>query len=117
MLFITAFAVTYASAATFHVAIVTSTQSESVNRGKSFAGIQTQIHRPIHRAIDLALFESSTTFQAFNIEPSVQRIDVDPNLPLNEQLAAIHPKALTIVDVPKVEFVEIATNLHDSGKW
>ena len=106
----------HAVAGTFHVAVVTSIKAENTNRGKSFAGIQTQIHRPIHRAIDLALFESSTTFQAFNIEPSVQRIDINPDLPLDEQLATIHPQALTIVDVPKVEFVEIATKLHDRGQ-
>ena len=116
MLFITAFAVTYASAATFHVAIVTSTQSESVNRGKSFAGIQTKIERPVKRAVELALFESDTTLNAFGIAAELKTYDIDQERPINEQLQQINQHALVILDLPKTQFVEVAKILNEMGR-
>ena len=52
-----------ATAASLHLVIVTASNAEMTNRGKSFAGIQTQVERPVKRAVELALFESKTSFK------------------------------------------------------
>ncbi len=104
-----------AMAASLHVVIVTASNAEVTNRGKSFAGIQTKIERPVKRAVDLALFESETSFKAFGITPELQVIDVDEKRPLNDQLNEIHSDALVILDLPKSVFIEAATFLDKSG--
>ena len=63
--------------------------AETSNRGRSFAGIQTRVERPVTRAVELALFESKTSFEAFGIVPKFQVFDIDVEQPLNEQLKAV----------------------------
>ena len=58
-----------ARGAEFHITIVTTSDLEKPVRGQSFAGIQTQIERPVLRAAKLALFESKTSFKSFDDKP------------------------------------------------
>ena len=104
-----------AKAASLRLAIVTASNAEMTNRGKSFAGIQTRVERPVKRAVELALFESKTTFKEFGITPELQLIDIDKKRPLNDQLKEIHADALVILDLPKSMFIEAATFLDKDG--
>ncbi len=104
-----------ATAASLHLVIVTASNAEMTNRGKSFAGIQTQVERPVKRAVELALFESKTSFKEFGITPKLQLIDIDKERPLNDQLKEIHSDALVILDLPKSVFIEAAIFLDKSG--
>lgn len=104
-----------ATAASLHLVIVTASNAEMTNRGKSFAGIQTQVERPVKRAVELALFESKTSFKEFGITPKLHLIDIDKERPLNDQLKEIHSDALVILDLPKSVFIEAAIFLDKSG--
>ena len=64
-------------AATLHLAIVTASNAETPGRGRSFAGILTRVERPVRRAVELALFESKTSFEAFGIVLESSS-DIDP---------------------------------------
>ena len=105
-----------AFAATLHIAVVTATAFENPNRGKSFAGIQMRPERSVQRAVELALFESATSFSAFGIEAQLEIIDLDKDRPLIEQIEQIHPEALVLVDTPKSEFIELAQLLHELNR-
>jgi len=104
-----------ATAASLHLVIVTASNSEMTNRGKSFAGIQTRVERPVKRAVELALFESKTSFKEFGITPKLHLIDIDKERPLNDQLKEVHSDALVILDLPKSVFIEAAIFLDKSG--
>ena len=103
-------------AANLHLAIVTASNAETPSRGRSFAGILTRVERPVRRAVELALFESKTSFEAFGIVPELQVIDMDATKPLDEQLKAIRSTALTILDLPRPEFIEAAKILDQKGQ-
>ena len=103
-------------AANLHLAIVTASNAEIPSRGRSFAGILTRVERPVRRAVELALFESKTSFEAFGIVPDLQVIDIDATKPLDEQLKAIRSTALTILDLPRPEFIEAAKILDQKGQ-
>lgn len=103
-------------AANLHLAIVTASNAETPSRGRSFAGILTRVERPVRRAVELALFESKTSFEAFGIVPELQVIDIDATKPLDEQLKAIRSTALTILDLPRPEFIEAAKILDQKGQ-
>ena len=112
-LLITLFAgfISHASAATFHAVIVTASGAESGARGHSFAGIQTRVERPVQRGVELALFESTTSFEAHGIVPKLTIIDLNDQQPIDTQLAQIPTDALVILDLPKPEFIQVATAL------
>ena len=103
-------------AANLHLAIVTASNAETPSRGRSFAGILTRVERPVRRAVELALFESKTSFEAFGIVPELEVIDIDATKPLDEQLKAIRSTALTILDLPRPEFIEAAKILDQKGQ-
>lgn len=101
-----------ARGAEFHIIIVTTSNLEELNRGQSFAGIQTQIERPVLRAATLALFESKTSFKTFDIKPILKTLNLDSSTEYRSQLTTIHPDSLVIVDTPEDSFVEIAKILN-----
>ncbi len=106
----------YAFGATFHISIITSSNAELSNRGQSFAGIQTRTERPVQRAVELALFESKTTFDAFDIQPKLQLINLDNGQPFDTQLEQLPKGSLAILDLPKTQFTQVATALNDAGQ-
>ena len=79
--------IAHASAATFHVVIVTASWAESGTRGQSFAGIQTRVERPVRRGVELALFESTTSFEAYGVAAELKIIDLDDQQSIEAQLA------------------------------
>lgn len=101
----------HASAATFHVVIVTASGAESGTRGQSFAGIQTRVERPVRRGVELALFESTTSFEAYGVAAKLNSIDLNDQQPIEAQLAQIPTDALVILDLPKSEFTQVAKTL------
>ena len=101
----------HASAATFHVVIVTASGAESSTRGQSFAGIQTRVERPVRRGVELALFESTTSFAAYGVAAELKIIDLNGQQPIEAQLAQIPTDALVILDLPKSEFYQVARTL------
>ena len=101
----------HASAATFHVVIVTASEAESDTRGQSFAGIQTRVERPVRRGVELALFESTTSFEAYGVAAELKIIDLTDQQPIEAQLAQIPTDALVILDLPKSEFTQVAKTL------
>ena len=101
-----------AFAAELHIAVVTASDLEQPTRGRSFAGIQTQVEKSVARAAQLALFESRTSFDTYNIKPILTTIDLDSSSDYNAQLAALHPDSLVIVDTPEDTFIEVAEILH-----
>lgn len=101
----------HASAATFHVVIVTASGAESGTRGQSFAGIQTRVERPVRRGVELALFESTTSFAAYGVAAELKIIDLNGQQPIEAQLAQIPTDALVILDLPKSEFYQVARTL------
>lgn len=103
--------ISHASAATFHVVIVTASGAESGTRGQSFAGIQTRVDRPVHRGVELALYESTTSFNAYGVVPELKVIDLNDQQSIESQLAQIPTDALVILDLPKSEFTQVATTL------
>ena len=102
----------HASAATLHVVIITASGAESGARGQSFAGIQTRIERPVRRGVELALFESTTSFEAYGVVPELTFIDLNDQQPIEEQLTQIPADALVLLDLPKPEFTQVATALN-----
>lgn len=101
-----------ARGAEFHITIVSTSGLEKPIRGQSFAGIQTQIERPVNRAAKLALFESRTSFKTFDITPILKRLDLDASRDYRSQLATIHPDSLVIVDTPEDIFIKVAKILN-----
>lgn len=101
-----------AQGAEFHITIVTASDLEETIRGQSFAGIQTHIERPVHRAAELALFESKTIYDTFGIKPFLKALDLDSSVDYQSQLATISPNSLVIVDTPEDTFIEIANILN-----
>ena len=108
--------VSYASAATFHVVIVTASGAEPPFRGQSFAGIQTRVERPVQRGVELALFESTTSFEAYGVSPELKIIDLDNQRSVATQLTQIPEDALVILDLPKPEFTEVAALLNAADR-
>ena len=108
--------VSYASAATFHVVIVTASGAEPPTRGQSFAGIQTRVERPVQRGVELALFESTTSFEAYGVSPELKIIDLDNQRSIETQLTQIPEDALVILDLPKPEFSEVAALLNAADR-
>lgn len=101
-----------AQGAEFHIMIVTTSDLEKPIRGQSFAGIQTQTERPVHRAAELALFESKTIHDTFGIKPELKALDLDSSVDYEAQLATISPNSLVIVDTPEDTFIELAHILN-----
>ncbi len=101
-----------AQGAEFHITIVTTSDLEEPIRGQSFAGIQTQVERPVHRAAELALFESKTIYDIFGIKPELKALDLDSSVDYQSQLATISPNSLVIVDTPEEPFIELANTLN-----
>ena len=102
-----------AQGAELNITIVTASSQEKASRGQSFAGIQTQIERPVLRAARLALFESKTSYENFDIQPNLKTLNLDPSLDDRSQLAAIAADSLVIVDTPEDIFVEVAQILSE----
>lgn len=99
---------TTAISASLDVTIVTSSAEDRVNTGKSFAGITVKPDRPVLRAVELALFESSTLFETIGVQAEIHQLELNVESDLSAQLKSISPAALVILDLPLDTMVEVA---------
>ena len=60
-----------AFASSLEITVITSKSENRLKAGKSFAGITVESHRSVLRAVELALFESSTLFETLGIDASI----------------------------------------------
>jgi len=98
--------------AELHITVVVATELENPERGQSFAGIQTQLERPVLRAANLALYESKTSFEIFNVKPVIKTLNLESTSDYQSQLSAIHPDSMVIVDTPEDTFIEVTKILN-----
>jgi len=97
------------------ITIITSKAEDRVNVGKSFAGITVKPHRPVIRAVELALFESATLFETLGIQANIRQLDLSPENDLQQQLKDIPPSSLIILDLP-LDTMEQVAPLTDQMK-
>jgi len=90
------------------ITIVTSKAEDRSNVGKSFAGITVQQHRPVLRAVELAMFESSTLFKTLDIKAELHQLELDADADLLEQLKSLPQSGLAILDIPLTIMEEVA---------
>lgn len=99
----------------FEVTVITSPAEDAFNDGKSFAGITVDPQRPVRRAIELALFESSTLFETVGINASIRELELDTEADLQEQLQSISMPGFAILDLP-LPVMERVAQLADELK-
>lgn len=92
----------------FEVTVITTTSEDRVKAGKSFAGITVETHRPVLRAVELALFESSTLFETVGIQASVRTLELDLEADLQEQLGMVSTPGMVILDLPLAAMERVA---------
>ncbi len=84
----------------FEVTVITSSSEKSQSVGKSFAGITVKLQRPVLRAVELALFESSTLFDTVGVHASLRELKIDLEADLQAQLKSIALPGVVILDLP-----------------
>ena len=97
-----------AFSASLNIVVLTSTQNEQKNLGKSFAGITTKPIRNIERASKLALIESSDIFKLFGIDATLDLIDIEDINDATVKLASLPKSSLVLLDIPKSLFISVA---------
>lgn len=80
---------------------------------RTFAGIVVEPQRDVARAVELALAESQLKLEQFEVEPRVQRVEINPALPIIAQLERVAPGGLYLLDLPKDLMLEVALALND----
>ena len=85
---------------TLNITVVTSQSESRQSAGKSFAGITVKPDRPVLRAVELALFESTTLFESVGIEVLLQTLVLQSDADIEEQLKSIPSSSLVILDLP-----------------
>jgi len=89
-----------AFSSSFDITVVTSKTEDRQFSGQSFAGITVKPDRPVLRAVELAVFESLTLFDAVGVRAQIHQLALDPAANLEQQLKSIPQAGLTILDVP-----------------
>lgn len=84
----------------FEVTVITSSSEDTQRSGQSFAGITVQLQRPVLRAVELALSESSTLLRTVGIKASVRVLEVDLESDIQQQLNTISLPGIAILDLP-----------------
>ena len=114
ILFITSIFFSSASiAGALEVTIISAEAEERMNQGQSFAGITVEPDRPVLRAVELALFESKTLLQRLGFHDALNTLDIKPDRDLREQLLAISPSSLVILDIPLKTMLKVAPILNE----
>jgi len=99
----------------FEITVVTSKTEDRASAGKSFAGITVKPQRPVLRAVELALYESSTLFETLGVQATINQLELNPEVDLQEQLSSVSPSSLLILDLPR-ESIEPVAALADKLK-
>ena len=90
------------------ITIVTSSSEDRTNSGESFAGIIVKPDRPVLRAVELAVYESSTLFKTLGINTNIHQLKLKAELSLEDQLKEIIPSSLIILDLPLNTMEQVA---------
>ena len=97
------------------VTVVTVNGENRLSAGKSFAGITVETKRPVIRAVELAMYESSTLFETLGITPIIEQLELDVGQAWEETLKELPPDSVLILDVPRDYIERIARQVHASG--
>jgi len=95
-------------ASSLDITIVTSISEDRQYEGKSFAGITVKPHRPVLRAVELALYESATLFETLGIQAEIHQLALDPKIDLQDQLNTISSSGLVVLDLPLDTMEQVA---------
>ncbi len=102
-------------ASSLDVTIVTSNSENRLSGGKSFAGITVKPQRPVLRAVELALFESSTLFETLGLQAEIHQLELLQDDDFQIQLESIPPSSLVILDLP-LDIIEPVARLANQLK-
>ncbi len=94
--------------ASLDIIIVTSESEDRASLQESFAGITVKPNRPVLRAVELALFESSTLFETLGVEANIQQLELLADTDIQEQLQNIPQSGLVILDLPLDTMEQVA---------
>jgi len=97
-----------AHSSSLDITIVTSASEDRSNAGESFAGITVVPHRPVLRAVELALYESSALFDTLGIQAGINHLPLDIEADLQKQLEQIPKTSLVILDLPLAAMEKVA---------
>lgn len=87
-------------ASSFEITVVSSASVDHDINAKSFAGITVKPERPVFRAVELALYESSTLFETAGIQATLNELEIDLEDKLEHQLSSISSSGVVILDLP-----------------
>ncbi len=79
----------------------------------SFAGITVQPDRPVLRAVELAVYESSALFETMGIQASIHSLELDPAAAIVQQLQTTPTGGLLILDLPLELMETVATQANE----
>jgi len=85
---------------TLDITVVTSQSEDRSRSEKSFAGITVKRNRPVLRAVELALFESSTLFETLGVQAQIHQLELVPDKEIEQQLESIPASGFVTLDVP-----------------
>ena len=102
-------------ASTLDITIVTSQSEDRGRTERSFAGITVKPNRPVLRAVELALFESSTLFETLGIQTQIRQLELLADEDIEQQLESIPASGLVILDIPLEGFEQVARIAHQAG--
>ncbi len=100
---------TAAHSSSLEIIVVTSAAENRLSAGKSFAGITVKPHRPVLRAVELAVFESSTLFETLGVDVAIRQLELKPEVDVQEQLKALTPASLIVLDLPLDTMEQVAS--------
>ncbi len=102
-----------AQPASLDITLVTTSAENRENAGQSFAGITVKPQRPVHRAVELAVFESSALFETIGLQANIVELDLDLDSELREQFKNVSPSGLVILDLPLAAMESVAPVTDD----
>lgn len=99
------------------IVVVTAESEDRQFLGQSFAGITVKPHRPVLRAVELAIFESTTLFKTLDIQAKIHQLKLksetdNSKAGIEEQLKLVPESALLILDLP-LEIIELVAKKAD----
>lgn len=95
------------------ITIVSLKSENRLHVGKSFAGITVEAHRPVHRAVELAVYESSTLFETVGLQANIKKLELDSDSSFKEQLADVSRSGMLILDLPLEAMIDVANISND----
>ena len=102
-----------AYASTLEINLVTLQTEDSSKAGKSFAGITVAPKRPVLRAVQLALYESTELFETLGIQAKIYQLELDAKKNVRQQLQTMPATGLFILDLPLDEMRQVVRLLDE----